>query len=300
MNSPLVIVHCLAFNQAHFIKQCLDGIVMQQTSFPFYAVVHDDASTDGTADIIRHYADNYPNIIRPIFETENLWSKPDGALDTVMNKACADAKYLAYCEGDDYWTDPLKLQKQVDFMEANPDYTICYHNVSILENNSQSFDNNDIINNGISEKPSITDLLERNFIHTPSVLYRFNPDIQHKLVMMGQSTVKDYARNLFYAEHGRIYRLPDRMAVYRQGVGVWMKSSSDTQRQLLWLICLSKTVPLLENTTTREGVEKKILELQKYIDEEYTKALNNLQSTRHSLAFRLGKTLTKPISWIKK
>lgn len=298
--APLVVIHCLAYNQIHFIKQCLDGIVMQQTTFPFYAVVHDDASTDGTAEIIRQYADKYQNIIHPILETENLWSKPNGSLDLVMTKACADAKYLAYCEGDDYWTDPLKLQKQVDFMESHPDFSICYHNVYILNDDTHTFDTSDIINDGIPDFPTITDLLERNFIHTPSVLYRFNPRIQHKLVEMGRSTVKDYARNLFYAEHGKICRLSDRMAVYRHGVGVWMNTNSDTQRQLLWLICLSKTIPLIDNPSTREGIERKICELQKYIVEEYTKALDNLQSTRNSKAFKLGKILLSPTTWIKR
>jgi len=97
---------------------------MQKTNFPFVAIVHDDASTDGTAAIIREYAEKYPDIIKPIYETENQYSKQDGSLGRIMNAAieATGAKYIAMCEGDDYWIDPLKLQKQVDFLESHPDY----------------------------------------------------------------------------------------------------------------------------------------------------------------------------------
>lgn len=89
---------------------------MQQTDFCFEVIVHDDASTDGTANIIREYAEKYPNIIKPILERENQWSKKDGSLERIMNEH-THGKYIALCEGDDYWIDPYKLQKQVDIME---------------------------------------------------------------------------------------------------------------------------------------------------------------------------------------
>lgn len=120
MMQPLVSIRCLTYNHAPYIRQCLDGFVMQKTNFKFEAIVHDDASTDGTADIVREYATKYPDIIKPILETENQYSKHDGSLSRIMNAAVASsAKYIATCEGDDYWTDPYKLQKQVDIMEAN-------------------------------------------------------------------------------------------------------------------------------------------------------------------------------------
>lgn len=98
---------------------------MQKTNFKFEAIVHDDASTDHTADIIREYAAKYPDIIKPIYETENQYSKHDGSLDRIMDGACT-GKYIAFCEGDDYWIDPLKLQKQVDFLEAHPEHSLCF------------------------------------------------------------------------------------------------------------------------------------------------------------------------------
>ena len=119
---PMVAIKCLVFNHEPYLRECLDGFVMQQTDFPFVAIVHDDASTDRSADIIREYAERYPDIIRPIYETENQYSK--GTLGRVMDAAvdATGAKYIALCEGDDYWTDPHKLQKQVDFLESHEEY----------------------------------------------------------------------------------------------------------------------------------------------------------------------------------
>ncbi len=98
----------------------------QQTDFDFEVLIHDDCSPDGTADIIREYAERYPDIIRPMYETENQYSQGKPIGTQVWNLPRARGKYIAICEGDDYWTDPLKLQKQVDFLEANPEYGMCY------------------------------------------------------------------------------------------------------------------------------------------------------------------------------
>ena len=125
-NAEIVVsIQCLAYNHEPYIRQCLDGFVMQETNFRFEAIVHDDASTDGTAAIIREYAEKYPDIIKPIFQTENQYSKHDGTIRKIMN-AKMRGKYVAMCEGDDYWIDPLKLQKQVDYLESHPDYGMCY------------------------------------------------------------------------------------------------------------------------------------------------------------------------------
>ena len=127
---PLVSIQCMVYNHEPYLRQCLDGFVMQRTNFKFEAIVHDDVSTDGSAAIIREYAEKYPDIIKPIYETENQYSKKDGSLDRIMREAC-NGKYIAICEGDDYWIDPLKLQKQVDFLDANLEYGMCYTNFNI-------------------------------------------------------------------------------------------------------------------------------------------------------------------------
>ena len=126
----LVAIWCLVYNHEPYLRDCLEGFVMQETNFRFVAVVHDDCSTDGSARIIQEYTEKYPEIFRPIYETENQYSKHDGSLDRIMMDAVTKtvAKYIAFCEGDDYWTDSLKLQRQVDFIESHPEY------VAIAEN----------------------------------------------------------------------------------------------------------------------------------------------------------------------
>ncbi len=130
---PLVTILCITYNQEAYIRDALDGFVMQKTNFPFIALVHDDASTDNTPNIIREYAEKYPDIIKPIFETENQYSKNDGALWRIVNNATIESgcKYVALCEGDDFWTSPDKLQIQVDFLENNSEYSMCFHDVDI-------------------------------------------------------------------------------------------------------------------------------------------------------------------------
>lgn len=138
--TPLVSISCITYNHTNYIKQCLDGFLMQQTTFPFEVLIHDDCSTDGTTEIIREYAAKYPDIIKPMYETENQFKagKPRGS--KVWNFPRAKGKYIAMCEGDDYWTDSLKLQKQVNFLESHPDYTFCFHNAVVHHENSSKSD----------------------------------------------------------------------------------------------------------------------------------------------------------------
>lgn len=130
MEKPLVAVRCITYNQEKYIGRALEGFVTQKTNFRFIAIVHDDASTDSTPRIIQEYAEKYPEIIHPILEEENQYSKPGNPLRKIMEDAvhATGAKYVAYCEGDDYWVDSHKLQRQVDFLEANPDYSLCVTN----------------------------------------------------------------------------------------------------------------------------------------------------------------------------
>lgn len=116
--APLVSIICTVYNHAPYIRQCLDGFVMQQTTFPYEIIVHDDASTDYSAEIIREYADKFPGLFVTILQKENQYSKGVPIGKTFMYPI-AKGKYLALCEGDDYWTDPLKLQKQVDAFERD-------------------------------------------------------------------------------------------------------------------------------------------------------------------------------------
>ena len=120
MDSDIKIsIICNAFNHARYIRDTLDGFVMQKTDFKFEILIHDDASTDETADIIREYEAKYPDLIKPIYQKENQYSK-DVWITDVFQLRRSKGKYIALCEGDDYWTDPDKLQKQYDALESHP------------------------------------------------------------------------------------------------------------------------------------------------------------------------------------
>ena len=129
--SPMVSVRCITYNQESYIAKALDSFLMQETDFPFEVVVHDDASTDRTAEIIKEYVAKFPKIIKPIYEVENQYSKRDGSLDRAI-LPFLKGKYVAFCEGDDYWCDVNKLQLQYESMEHHPESPICLHNVQVI------------------------------------------------------------------------------------------------------------------------------------------------------------------------
>ena len=129
----LVSISCITYNHARFLRRCFDGFLSQVTNFNYEILVHDDCSTDGTIEIIKEFSNKYPELIKPIFEDENQFSlgKPIGT--SVWNLPRAKGKYIAICEGDDYWTDSYKLQKQVDFLERNKGYGLCYTDYSLRD-----------------------------------------------------------------------------------------------------------------------------------------------------------------------
>ena len=135
--SPQVSIRTLAYNHEAFIEEALDSFLEQETEFPFEIVVHDDASTDKTATIIKQYEEKYPTIVKPIYEKENIYSKPGGELAKIMDRAC-QGKYIAYCEGDDFFTDAHKLQMQFDIMEKYPEVTLCTHTVRMFFDDNKS------------------------------------------------------------------------------------------------------------------------------------------------------------------
>lgn len=221
---PLVVIRCLVYNHEPYLRDCLEGFVMQQTSFPFVAVVHDDCSTDGSAAIIREYAEKYPHIIKPVYETENQYSKRDGSLRRIMREACGKygAKYIALCEGDDYWTDPHKLQKQVDFLEAHPDYTmVCCD--AVVRTPEGDLTENDFLSMGWyryheSREMAVEDVIEKGgwFIHTASIVYRKGLKESYP-VGCRKAHTGDYPLQIFAAITGKVYYFHEKMIVYRYG-----------------------------------------------------------------------------------
>lgn len=222
----IVSIRCLAYNHEPYIRECLEGFVMQKTNFRFEAIVHDDASTDGTADIIREYAKKYPDIIKPIFETENQYSKHNGSIERIMNEACT-GKYIAMCEGDDYWTDPLKLQKQVDFLEEHEDYSMCVTNCATRLGNKFGVGNHYIWDTYTMEQvllhnsrvePRHTGDEIGPIAHTSTFVYR-NFKVPTP-AWMSKCFIGDEPITIWMSTYGKIKFLNEKTSVYRQNIGV--------------------------------------------------------------------------------
>lgn len=204
---PLVSVCTLTYNHMPYIRQCIEGVLMQRTTFPIELIVHDDASTDGTAGIIREYQERYPDIIISILQKENQYSKHIPISATYVWPKIR-GKYVAICEGDDYWTDPLKLQKQVDYLEAHPDCGLVYTFAQTREK---------ILNGMVGDYVS---LLKGNKIPTLTVLFRSEHTMSYKAetgISLHSEKVKmgDYPMWLFISKRSRIHCLPEITSYYR-------------------------------------------------------------------------------------
>ena len=232
----LVSIRCTVYNHEPFLRQCLDGFVMQKTSFRFEAIVHDDASTDRSASIIREYASKYPNTIKPIYETENQYSKHNGTIKRVMDAAC-HGKYFASCEGDDYWTDPLKLQKQVDYMESHPECMLCFTNAMMHWDDGsgkpdklfapnleeRDYEGPEMVNDWITPTAS--------FVYRQSVIRtEFYQQVSHhpKLKIVG-----DIPLVLTCAHFGTVHALAEATCVYRRQPNSFMMSA-DSSLKIDW------------------------------------------------------------------
>ena len=219
----LVAIHCLAYNHEPYIRQCLEGFVMQKTNFRFVAIVHDDASTDKTADIIREYEAKYPDIIKPIYETENQYSKfHDFSLGGIMDAAidAIGAKYIARCEGDDYWTDPYKLQKQVDILEKDETLMACVTNCSVVDEKGKTIQavRDGVVKNDVEGRYNLRQFFDNNHQYpTLSVVYRNShpKEIEEKMKIMSNPHLGDWT--LWIALHcfGDFYFLNEVTCAYR-------------------------------------------------------------------------------------
>ena len=219
-NRPTVSVICLTYNQEEYVRDCLEGFLSQQTDFPYEVLVYDDASTDSTPDIIREYTERYSSIIKPTLFKVNNYSQGLGFVGLYSAIKEAKGKYVAYCEGDDYWTDPHKLQKQVDILDANPEYSICAHETRVIDDSGQ--DNNGRLfsdfNKGSfvpmnKETYTFDDALAGNIFHVSSMLYR-NQEICLP-PWIPRVSACDMVLFKLLAKEGDIYVMPDIMSVYR-------------------------------------------------------------------------------------
>lgn len=173
--TPFVSIACTTFNHASYIHQCLDGFLMQQTNFEFEIVINDDASTDNTIAILKDYAHRYPGKFNLNIQAENQYSKGVRGMMARFNYPRCKGKYIALCEGDDYWTDPLKLQKQIDFLEAHPDYVFSMGKVHFYYEATQKLlPKTELINVEEHDTFTLKDYLKQPFSQTSTFVFR-NP-----------------------------------------------------------------------------------------------------------------------------
>jgi glycosyltransferase involved in cell wall biosynthesis len=231
---PVVTVVCMTYNHAAYIRDALEGFVMQKTDFPYEVIVHDDASTDGTADIVREYERKYPGIIRGIYQKENQYSK-GVVISREFIYPQVRGEFVALCEGDDYWTDPLKLQKQVDALRAHPELDGCAHRVLLLGGKRKRFAAPSLR----SRVLSAAEVIEGGgwFVSTPSLMCRREAFLME--TPMREVITIDYVLQIQASLRGGMYYLTDCMAVYRKLVpGSWSSThphgiSKETRERML-------------------------------------------------------------------
>jgi glycosyltransferase involved in cell wall biosynthesis len=210
---PLVSVHLLTYNHVKFIAQSIESVVNQQTSFPFEIVIGDDHSTDGTSQIVDQYAAQYPDLIKVVRGKTNGGPQPN-SIRILEN---SQGKYMAALEGDDYWIDPLKLQKQADFMEQNPDFAICFTNtrVEFFENNEEPYLLNTNIEKDVFELKDLIAETEVWFMGTATLFYTMS-SIFPVQPWFHKTKSGDIPMIMLAARHGKIKYLPDVTAAYRR------------------------------------------------------------------------------------
>lgn len=216
-----VSIICNVFNHEKYIRDALEGFVSQKTSFLFEVLIHDDASTDRSADIIHEYEVNYPDLIKPIYQTQNQYSR-GGGITRRFQTPRARGKYIAICEGDDYWTDQYKLQKQYDFLENNPEYSMCTCSAVWLDMRTMKQENlcatatdRDVELEEIILEPNGR-VFQYASIFARCEVFRTLPEWTRKF------RVGDLPLEMYAATCGKIRMLADSMVVYRNHVrGSW-------------------------------------------------------------------------------
>lgn len=217
----LVYVQVLTYNHVHYIRDCIEGILMQKTTFPVKIIVFDDCSNDGTTEIIRAYSERHPGLFKLFIQPVNTYQKE------IRKKAVQEwyeyastGKYIAKCEGDDYWTDPLKLQKQVDFMEDNLDYQMTFSN---CVDNATKKRIESIVE---SREYSDIEILTNWIVPTASVLYRSNFDENDYRILRNTKVLfGDIILFMVNANKGKIFGMKDIMTFYRHNENSVTQSS---------------------------------------------------------------------------
>lgn len=284
----------ITYNHAPFIRECLDGFLMQKTNFNYEIIINDDCSTDGTTEILREYEEKYPHLIKVVYHEQNQYSQGVREIFQKFVFPLVKGKYVALCEGDDYWTDPLKLQKQVDFMEGHPDFSLCFHAVNILSENE--CDKN--IFSELKEREYFArEIFENWTIPTCSSFLKSEclSYIPHNINFQ----IGDNVIFLTCATRGKLFCHSNKMSTYRIHKNGWCKSTQD----IYWILA-THTEALKEsfkNNFPNNFFEEKLLGLYSTVANEHKRNLlrtiyKGLSSCGIKFAFKLIQVLLcKPI-----
>lgn len=210
MDTIKVSVICMVYNHEKFIRKCLDGFIMQKTNFKYEVLINDDASIDNSAYIIKEYENKYPDLIKPIYQEENQFSKNKSIAKDIL-VPLAKGKYIAFCEGDDYWIDENKLQRQYDIMESNSEYSLCVHNT--IRHDLLGKRKDELFNNW----PNLYVLNEEDvflgwFVHTSS--YFFRKEALLYAYSISGYWCGDFLRITLAYDYGKIIYLNNIMSIY--------------------------------------------------------------------------------------
>ena len=235
---PLVSVIMITYGHEKYIEEAIKGVFLQKTNFPLELIISNDKSPDSTDEIVKNIIKYAPeNIsVKYIQHPENIGMLPN----LISTLKMAAGKYIAVCEGDDYWIDEKKLQKQTDFLEKNEDFTLTFHNVFIRNGETLSTDLDYEKRLSSKDVYTIDDLSKGNFIHTPSVVFR-NMEIEFP-EWYYTSFLGDYPLWSWLSKKGKIKYFPEKMAVYRENVGVWSGKSQE-EREFKTMLVLRNLIP---------------------------------------------------------
>jgi glycosyltransferase involved in cell wall biosynthesis len=267
--APMVSVCCITFNHERYIRQCLEGILAQKCDFEYEVLIHDDASTDNTAQIISEYSSQFPNKITAILQVENQYSKGIKPLVHFLFPQ-AKGKYIAICEGDDYWVDPKKLQKQVSFLETNLDYNFSMGRVDMfIQKSGQLRKRKEHIDVNDSESFTVADYLKHPFSQTSTFVFRNGVEFPDWIY---ETRAGDQALVIIATGDGKIKYHPEILSIYRiHSGGVAQRSSSleDTLKRVSGFFqnvdthTQGKYTHILDNRLKKLKAEKQLIELKK-------------------------------------
>lgn len=260
---PLVTICCTTYNHEKFIKDAIESFLHQVTNFPFKIYIHDDCSSDKTKEIVTEYERKYPNIIQVICEDNNVYSKSKRLLREINNSHCS-GKYEAFCEGDDYWIDPYKLQKEVEYLEKNENCSIVFTNGKMFDIQSNTykpvFQDNEIETSESDRVITLDNFYMLMFPPTASYVIRKNCilDMDDKL---SDCVAGDIMFRLYAMTKGYAYYLKDETCVYRVGVPgsettKWKKYSKEEHRMAaLSYLTLLDEIDDITNSVYHEGID---------------------------------------------